>query len=129
MSYYFSKVLPTSFDEALQKVTDALTEKGMGVMTEIDVDKAFKKKLDVDFRRYKILGACHAPTAYKILQADDKGGALFPCNVVVQELEPGRVEVSAVNPTAMFQPIDHPDAKQVAAEAAEMVRSVIDSLA
>lgn len=128
MSYHFSKVLNTSFDEALQKVTDALAEKGMGVMTELDVDKAFKKKLNVDFRRYKILGACHAPTAYKVLQADDKGGTLFPCNVVVQELDPSRVEVSAVDPKVMFQPIDHPDAKQAAAEASEMVRSLIENL-
>jgi uncharacterized protein (DUF302 family) len=100
--YHFSKVLNASFDEAIALVTDALKAEGMGVLTEINAQAAFKKKLDIDFRRYTILGACHPQTAFQILEEDDKAGVLFPCNVVVQEHQDGRVEVSAVDPLMMF---------------------------
>ncbi|MBF2079620.1 MAG: DUF302 domain-containing protein [Synechococcales cyanobacterium T60_A2020_003] len=100
--YHFSKVVGVSFDEAIAQVTEALREEGLGVLTEIDVQATLKKKLDVDFHRYKILGACHPLVAYHMLQTDDKAGVMYPCNVVVQEHDDGRVEISAVDPLVMF---------------------------
>ncbi|MCU0523802.1 MAG: DUF302 domain-containing protein [Elainella sp. Prado103] len=126
--YHFSKMVAGSFDEAIDQVVAALQQEGMGVLTEIDVQAAFKKKLDVDFRRYRILGACHPQTAYQMLQVDDKAGVLYPCNVVVQEHEDGRVEVSAVDPVAMFLMIHSPRAKEIALEASQKVKAVIDRL-
>jgi uncharacterized protein (DUF302 family) len=126
--YHFSKVLNASFDEAIALVTDALKAEGMGVLTEINAQAAFKKKLDIDFRRYTILGACHPQTAFQILEEDDKAGVLFPCNVVVQEHQDGRVEVSAVDPLMMFLMVHSPRAKEVAQNASAMMQRVIDRL-
>ena len=125
---HFSKVLDISFEEAIEKVTDALREEGMGILTEIDVQAAFKKKLDVDFRKYKILGACHPLIAYQMLQTDDKAGVFYPCNVVVQEHEDGRVEVSAVDPLMMFLTIHSPKAKEIALDASQKMQRVIERL-
>ena len=125
---HFSKVLDTSFEDAIAQVTNALKEEGMGVLTEIDVQAAFKKKLDVDFRQYKILGACHPLIAYHMLQTDDKAGVFYPCNVVVQEHEDGRVEVSAVDPLMMFLTIHSPRAKEIALDASQKMQRVIESL-
>ncbi len=125
---HFSKVLDTSFEGAIEKVTDALREEGMGVLTEIDVQAAFKKKLDLDFRKYKILGACHPLIAYHMLQTDDKAGVFYPCNVVVQEHEDGRVEVSAVDPLMMFLTIHSPKAKEIALDASQKMQRVIEQL-
>ena len=125
---HFSKVLDTSFEGAIEKVTDALREEGMGVLTEIDVQAAFKKKLDLDFRKYKILGACHPLIAYHMLQTDDKAGVFYPCNVVVQEHEDGRVEVSAVDPLMMFLTIHSPKAKEIALDASQKMQRVIERL-
>ena len=97
-------------------------------MTEIDVQAAFKKKLDVDFRNYKILGACHPQIAYQMLQTDDKAGVFYPCNVVVQEHEDGRVEVSAVNPMVMFLTIHSSEAKEIARDASQKMQRVIERL-
>jgi uncharacterized protein (DUF302 family) len=126
--YHFSQFMPVSFDEAIAQVTDALKAEGMGVLTEIDVKGAFKKKLDVDFRQYKILGACHPEVAYQMLQVDDKAGVLYPCNVVVQEHEDGRVEVSAIDPLMMFLMIHSPRAKEIALEASQKMQAVMDRL-
>ncbi len=126
--YHFSKVLNVSFDEAIALVTDALKAEGMGVLTEINAQAAFKKKLGIDFRRYTILGACHPQTAFQILEEDDKAGVLFPCNVVVQEHQDGRVEVSAVDPLMMFLMVHSPRAKEVAQNASVMMQRVIDRL-
>lgn len=126
--YHFSKVVPLSFDDASAAVTESLKEAGMGVLTEINVQGALKKKLDVNFRRYQILGACHPGIAHKMLETDDKAGVLYPCNVVVQEHEDGSVEVSAVDPLVMFLMVHHPTAKEIALEASAMMRSVIDRL-
>ncbi|MBD1860039.1 MULTISPECIES: DUF302 domain-containing protein [Leptolyngbya] len=126
--YHFSKVVDCSFDEAIAQVTEALQQEGMGVLTEIDAQAAFKKKLGVDFRRYRILGACHPQTAYQMLHEDDKAGVLYPCNVVVQEHEDGRVEVSAVDPIAMFAAIPSPNAKEIATNASQKVKAVIARL-
>lgn len=125
---HFSKVLDTSFEGAIAQVTNALREEGMGILTEIDVQAAFKKKLDVDFRKYKILGACHPEIAYQMLQTDDKAGVFYPCNVVVQEHEDGRVEVSAVDPLMMFLTIHSPRAKEIALDASQKMQRVIESL-
>lgn len=126
--YHFSKVVDCSFDEAIAQVTEALQQEGMGVLTEIDAQAAFKKKLGVDFRRYRILGACHPQTAYQMLQVDDKAGVLYPCNVVVQEHDDGRVEVSAVDPLAMFLMIHSPRAKEIALDASQKMQRVLDRL-
>ena len=128
MAYHFSKTLPLPFDEAVEKVTGALSEKGFGVLTTIDIKATLKKKLDVDFRPYTILGACNPGFAYKALQFEDKVGTMLPCNVVVQETSPGAVEVSAVDPIASMQAIDNPDLGAVAKEVQGLLRSVIEGL-
>lgn len=126
--YHFSKVIRASFNEAIDQVMEALQSEGLGVLTEIDVQAAFKKKLDTDFRNYKILGACHPLVAYRMLQTDDKAGVLYPCNVVVQEHEDGRVEVSAVDPLIMFLMIHSPRAKEIALDASQKMQAVMDRL-
>ncbi|MFE4106890.1 DUF302 domain-containing protein [Almyronema epifaneia] len=127
--YHFSKVIEATFEQAIAQVTTALKAEGFGVLTEIDAQAAFKKKLDVDFRRYTILGACHPLIAYRMLQIDDKAGVLYPCNVVVQAHDDGRVEVSAIDPLAMFLMVHNPEAKAIALEASEKMQAVMDRLA
>jgi uncharacterized protein (DUF302 family) len=97
MSYYLGKVLPLGFDEAVRRVTEALKREGFGIITEIDVKATLKSKINVEFRPYRILGACNPALAYEALQLEDKVGTMLPCNVVVQELAPGRVDVAAVD--------------------------------
>ena len=125
---HFSKVLDTSFEEAIERVTQALKQEGMGVLTEIDVQATLKKKIDVDFRKYKILGACHPEIAYQMLQTDDKAGVFYPCNVVVQEHEDGKIEVSAVDPLMMFLTIHSPKAKEIALDASQKMQRVMENL-
>src|SRR5512138_202714 len=103
MAYYNTKVVELSFDDAIAKVTEELKKEGFGVLTEIDVRETLKKKLNVDFRRYRILGACNPQFAYQALQAEDKIGTMLPCNIVVQETAVGDIEVSAVDPVASMQ--------------------------
>ncbi|UZQ55846.1 DUF302 domain-containing protein [Trichothermofontia sichuanensis B231] len=126
--YHFSAVINATFEEAIALVTEALKQEGFGVLTEIDAQAAFKKKLDVDFRPYCILGACHPSIAYQMLQTDDKAGVLYPCNVVVQQHEDGRVEVSAIDPLAMFLMLHSPKAKEIALMASEKMQAVITHL-
>ena len=128
MSYHFSKTINASFDDAVARVTEALKKEGFGILTEIDVKETLKKKLDVDFHRYKILGACNPPYAYKALTLEDKIGAMLPCNVVVQEREGGKVEVSAVDPVASMMAIKNDALGQVAEEVRALLRKVVDSL-
>ena len=128
MSYYFSKTLKVSFDEAIAKVTEVLKKDGFGVLTEIDVKETLKKKLNVDFRRYKILGACNPPYAYKALQAEDKIGLMLPCNVIVQELPGGKVEVAAIDPVASMSAIDNPKLRDVGEQVRAKLKAVIDNL-
>lgn len=128
MKYYHEKTLKNiSFDEAIKKVTDALKAEGFGILTEIDIKETLKKKLDEDFRPYRILGACNPPFAYKALLAEDKIGAMLPCNVIVQQLEDG-VEVAAVDPVASMQAVENEALKEIANEIRGKLRSVIDSL-
>lgn len=128
MEYYFSKTLNESFDNAIQKVTDALKAEGFGILTEIDIKATLKKKLDVDFYNYKILGACNPPFAYKALLAEDKIGTMLPCNVIVQEKVPGQIEVSAVDPAASMQAIENKDLQDIATEIRTKLQKVIEAL-
>lgn len=129
MNYYFSKSLVNvTFDEAIQKVTESLKEEGFGILTEIDIKATLKKKLDVDFYNYKILGACNPPFAYEALLAEDKIGTMLPCNVIVQEKEAGIVEVSAVDPAASMQAIENKDLQTIANEIRVRLQKVIKAL-
>jgi uncharacterized protein (DUF302 family) len=128
MSYYFSKTLNGDFNTVTEKVTNSLKKEGFGVLTEIDVKETLKKKLDVNFKKYKILGACNPPFAYKALQVEDKIGAMLPCNITVIEQEEGKIEVSAVDPAASMQAIQNPSLVAIANEVRDKLKKVIDSL-
>ena len=128
MSYYFSKIVNVSFDEAVTKVTGELKKEGFGILTEIDVKETLKKKLNVDFSRYKILGACNPPFAYKALTAENKIGTMLPCNVIVQEISGGRVEVAAIDPVASMQAVENPALKEIASEISNKLKTVIDKV-
>lgn len=128
MEYYFCKTITGSFDEAIEKVTEALKAEGFGILTEIDIKATLKKKLDVDFYNYKILGACNPPFAYKALLAEDKIGTMLPCNVIVQEKIPGKVEVSAVDPSASMQAIENKALADIAVEIRGRLQKIIEQL-
>ena len=128
MSYHFTKSVSMPFGQAIDTVTEALKEKGFGVLTTIDVKATLKKKLDVDFRPYTILGACNPHFAYQALRNEDKIGTMLPCNVVVQQTADGEVEVSAVDPLASMQAIENPDLETIAGEVRGLLKGVIDGL-
>lgn len=128
MSYYFSKTLEMPFEQALQHVTDALAAKGFGVLTTIDVRATMKKKLNIEFRSYTILGACNPEFAHKALQIEDKIGTMLPCNVVVQEMSRGHIEVSAVDPVASMMAIGNPQLETIAIEVRNILQQVVSSL-
>ena len=128
MKYYFSKTLSIPFDDAVAGFTEELKKEGFGILTEIDVKETLKKKLDVDFKRYTILGACNPPFAYRALQSEDKIGTMLPCNVVVQEIENDQVEVAAVDPMASMQAVENPDLREIAEQIQVKLKSVIDNL-
>lgn len=129
MSYCFTTTLNQNFLEAKESVLKALQSEGFGVLTEIDIQATLKKKLDVDFYAYVILGACHPTMAYKALQTEDKIGTMLPCNVILQQKESsGSIEVSAVDPMASMQAIENPELAQVASEVQRKLQAVISSL-
>lgn len=128
MSYYFNKVLNVTFDDAVTRVVEELEKEGFGILTEIDVRQILKKKLNVDFRNYRILGACNPSFAYKALQAEEKIGTMLPCNVVVLETIDGDVEVSAVDPVASMQAIQNEGLGDIASQVREKLKRVIDQL-
>lgn len=129
MSYHFSKKIATrNFEEALELVSDALKTEGFGVLTTIDVKATFKKKLDVDFRNYHILGACNPNFAHKAISAEDKIGVFLPCSVVVQEHKNGQIEVSFVDPIASMMSVQNPQLGQLATEVQEKLKRVFDVL-
>jgi len=128
MPYHFSKTIDRDLDTAVARVTDALQAHGFGILTDIDVQATLHKKLNVDFRPYRILGACNPHMAYQALQAEDKIGTMLPCNVIVQQLDDGRIEVSAVDPVASMQAIDNPQLADIAETVQAKLRSVIDDL-
>ncbi len=128
MSYYFSKIINESFDRAIVKVVVSLKNEGFGVLTEIDVKETLKKKLDVDFQKYTILGACNPSFAYEALKAEDKIGIMLPCNVIVQEISEGEVEIAAVDPVASMKAVESPALLEIANQVQEKLRKVIESL-
>lgn len=128
MSYYFSKTVNEPFEAAIERVTGALADQGFGVLTTIDVSATLKKKLDVDFQRYTILGACNPGYAHKALQAEDKIGTMLPCNVIVQETPEGKVEVAAIDPMASMMAIENAALGGIASEVRAKLQAVIDSL-
>jgi uncharacterized protein (DUF302 family) len=128
MSYFFSKIVDDSFEDAIERVTEHLSKEGFGVLTTIDVSGTLKKKLDVDFKRYTILGACNPTYAYQALQAEDKIGVMLPCNVVVQETEDGKVEVAAVDPVASMMAISNDALGGIATEVRSKLEKVVNSL-
>jgi uncharacterized protein (DUF302 family) len=128
MSYYFSKRIDTTFDDAIERVTEELKKEGFGILTEIDVKETLKQKLDVDFYRYKILGACNPPFAYKALLSESKVGTMLPCNVIVREMEKGGIEVAAIDPIASMQAVDNKALGDIAHEVQAKLKKVIVSL-
>ena len=125
MEYYFSKTLNVSFDEAIKITTEALKSEGFGVISEIRMHEKLKEKLNIDFKRYTILGACNPPFAYKALQAEDKIGTMLPCNVLVIEQAENEIEVAAVNPIASMQAITNPALGDVAQQVTDKLRKII----
>ena len=128
MSYYFNKTVKGDFDEVIAGTIDALKREGFGVLTDIDVKDTLKKKLDVDFRNYRILGACNPPFAYKALQAEDKIGILLPCNVIVQELETGLQDVAVVNPLEAMSSVGNDELAPIARQVEKKMRAVLAHL-
>jgi uncharacterized protein (DUF302 family) len=128
MRYYFAKTLNTYFDAAVQRTTEALKQAGFGIITEINVKETFKKKLGVDFRNYRILGACNPKLAHEALEIEDKVGTMLPCNVVVQETGAGRIEIAAIDPVASMQAIDNPRLREAATVVQKKLKGVVEAL-
>jgi uncharacterized protein (DUF302 family) len=126
--YHNTKIVNLTYDEAIEKVTEELKKEGFGVLTEIDVKETLKKKLDVDFRKYKILGACNPPLAYKALQAEENIGVMLPCNVIVQEKADGKVQVSAINPMTSMQSVSNPNLSEVAETVTNKLLKVLNNI-
>jgi uncharacterized protein (DUF302 family) len=128
MSYYFSKTIHASFEEAISRATESLKKEGFGVLTEIRIHEKLKEKLGVDFQRYTILGACNPAYAYKALQAENKIGTMLPCNVIVQETGNGQIEIAAVNPIESMMAIKNEDLGAVAIQVTGMLKRVIEAI-
>jgi uncharacterized protein (DUF302 family) len=128
MSYYFSKTLSVGFDDAVRRSIEGLKKEGFGIITEIDVKETFKKKINVDFRNYRILGACNPTLAHEALQLEDKVGTMLPCNVVVQDAGGGRTEVAAIDPVASMQAIENPHLKRAAEQVGAKLKKFIEGL-
>jgi len=128
MSYYFNKTVALPFEEAVDRIKAELKKEGFGVLTEIDVQKTLQDKIGVAFRKYRILGACNAPFAYKALQAEDKIGTMLPCSVIVQELASGGVEVAAVDPLASMVAVANPGLGEVGREVREKLKRAVEAL-
>lgn len=128
MKYYIEKTTNYSFDEAVEKVTEELKKEGFGILSEINIHEKLKEKLNVDFRKYRILGACNPPNAYKALQAENKIGTMLPCNVIVQELDNGKTEVAAVDPVASMMAVGNAELESIAKEIRTKLQKVIDIL-
>jgi uncharacterized protein (DUF302 family) len=128
MGYYFSTTIDGPFDAAVDRVRTELKKEGFGILTDIDVKATLKEKLNVDFRNYRILGACNAPYAYRALQAEDKIGTMLPCSVIVQDASGGRVEVAAIDPVASMHAVGNPALEPVGREVQDKLKKVIDAL-
>lgn len=125
MKYYINKTITAEFDRAIELVTEALKTEGFGVISEIDIQEKLKEKLNVDFRKYKILGACNPPYAYKALQKEDKIGTMLPCNVIVQEIGEGRIEIAAVDPVASMMAVENKELAGIAGDIKTKLERVI----
>jgi len=128
MKYYIEKTTEYAFDEAVEKVTEELKKEGFGVLSEINIHEKLKEKLDVDFRKYRILGACNPPKAYEALQIENKIGTMLPCNVIIQELDDGKTEVAAVDPAVSMMAVESPELENIAKEIRTKLQKVIDTL-
>ncbi|OJU48966.1 MAG: hypothetical protein BGO03_11580 [Mesorhizobium sp. 61-13] len=128
MSYYFSKTLDSSFDATVEHTTAVLKDAGFGIITEIDVKETFKEELGIDYRNYRILGACNPGMAFEALSIEDKVGTMLPCNVIVQDLGGGKVEVAAIDPVASMSAIENKALRGPAEHVRTMLRGVIESL-
>ncbi|MGN6765598.1 MAG: DUF302 domain-containing protein [Rhizobiaceae bacterium] len=128
MSYYFAKTLHCSFDEAVRRVTDALKKAGFGIITEIDVKDSFRKMLGIDYRNYRMLGACNPVIAREALEIEDKIGTMLPCNVVVQDVGEGSIEVAAIDPVASMAAVENAALQGPARKVADMLKSVVSTL-
>ena len=128
MSYYFSKIIQVKFDKAVSNVIEELRKEGFGILTEIDVTETLKRKLNVDYPNYTILGACNPPFAYRALQVEPLIGVMLPCNVIIRELEDGNIEVAAVDPLASMQSIHNADLQSIAEEIQVKLKKVIEQL-
>ena len=126
MSYYFTKTTSLGYEQALARVQEELKKEGFGIITEIDVRETLKKKLNVDFRRYKILGACNPAFAHQALQVESRIGTMLPCNVIVQERDDGQTEVSAINPLESMKAVANPQVEQIASQVAARLKGVVE---
>lgn len=128
MEYYFSKTINVSFDEAILKVTEALKTQGFGVVSEIHMHEKLKEKLNVDFKKYTILGSCNPTFAYKALQTEDKIGTMLPCNILVIEQGKNTIEIAAVNPIVSMQAITNPELGDIAQQVTGKLKTMIENL-
>lgn len=128
MTYYFSKTLDAGFGAAVERTIGALKEAGFGIITEIDLKETFKKKLGIDYRDYRILGACNPRMAHEALSIEDKAGTMLPCNVIVQDIGGGKVEVAAIDPVASMAAIDNKALLGPAEQVRTMLKGVIERL-
>lgn len=128
MQYYFAKAMPLGFDEAVQRTTEALKQQGFGIISEIDVSQTLKAKIGVDFRKYRILGACNPKLAHEALQLEDKIGTMLPCNVVVQDLGGNRTEIAAIDPVASMAAVDNPQLKEAAQKVRGLLQKAIEAI-
>lgn len=128
MTYYINKTISSEFDEAIELVTEALKNEGFGVLSEIDIQQKMKEKLDVNFRKYKILGACSPAKAYEALKLEDKIGTMLPCNVILQEIGKNQVEVAAVDPVVSMMAVGNKELATIASDIRAKMERVIASL-
>jgi len=128
MDYFFTKKVELSFDNSILKITEELAKEGFGLLTRIDLDKKFKEKLNIDFRKYAILGFCNPSFAYKAIQVDDKIGIMLPCNVILQELDENISEISVVNPISVMQPVNNPSLDSFGIEVTEKLLKALNKL-
>lgn len=128
MSYYIATTLEEPFEAVIERVKAELKQEGFGVLSDIDVEGTLKQKLGVDFRKYRILGACNPPFSHRALQAEDKIGTLLPCNLIVQEKSDGTIEVAAVDPVVSMQGVENKEVQKIAEEIRAILRSVINRL-
>lgn len=128
MAYYFTTTIKGNFNQTIERVTELLKNEGFGVLTEINIQQTLKNKLNVDFRKYTILGACNPPFAYKALQAENKIGTMLPCNIIVQEIDVNSIEVSSINPLVSMQAVKNKKLEGIAQEVSNKLKNVINNI-